>query len=1482
MSIDPPAAPLPPDDEFAAQDSPPFPPPPDGPEPDWVTPELQAELAGLAADMDPLPLSSSGPSTETPAAEWVEDVVAGIAPDADPAVDAYDFPQNFTGNLGSVFETDGGHAGPDVFAPAPSGPNTPAGQWADDDDALGGPAPAAEGGEGSFSSLFRTGLVGQIEAGQLFEEAFGKQSDAPGTEPQSDSIFPPSGSLRTANTDPNILSVTDSVTAGDDGLDFDDMAYDAAGPTGEVTAEDIFIDVPAGDDRPGVISGNPASGRNETATVDEFDLAGLAPGDDGGDETGGAEWLAAAVADADPQGRGPGSYGSGILSGLVGDGQDSNFPESPITTGSDVLRGLFPTTPPNSNIFGVQASLDATPAVPQAYLGTGPRTLGEPVSQLIRPEDVDADDPHFAPSDEMAGNYPTNENTMILGEGDMDPGLAVEQLFADLARSDFPTRPGSAGRPAAAGAGADGTPDFNEVDTTGSGSNLFADSTSPDFHNPGGSSSVNVLGGNNLGSLLGPESSIFSRDLNTGGTGARPSDLHDYGRTNVNEIPKMGSTDDTTEPFDLPDGAYPVDMFGQPPTSVPSSIGLADGADDGAGAVSFDLPWRNPLTHPDAAEIAEASGMIDWSLPAGDDGDLPRVSQFRSDDGNVLQGIARDAGIGASNVSMTDPEALDFSEPPVSQRRKTSPGDSPSLDDLVLPDDAPALPMPSLIITNEMAAQMGIGGLSPAEISPVPQIHSGPIYRSPPSAPRSVRGPGGPAPRTGSISAQAPGVGPRTVPSPVPVSAREPVTVRRGGWLAGSAAGLFAGVGVCAAAYFGNLVPTSDGSGQPNSIVDSGNPVVRVLPESVADARTKLSAGDATAALAIFDKTTDADAPADVKAARGQARWLARVQEYAAAGAAVPADDAELAKARADLTAAAGAGDADAAARAALHLGLMKETSGDFAGAMAAYTDAAKKFPAARPVFDAAVARLKATAPRKPAQKTAARGLPPAEAVELARAAVLATILLQAPAPVPEPKLAAAAADEPGLLFWQAVNAAAAGKYAIAIETIDAARAKHDKKRLTVIGRGVNPLTDPAEAIFLKACDDLKEYWTLRRDVYAHPQFGPLAAKDGVKKGLDTLIASTRRLNADVKTLRAAADTAGKNLKDAETLLAKLGLDKDAVSKDLAAAKKALDAATNDADDTAAKLTAVEKKAAAADASLGVVVKELKAKGFLKDGDDPAEALPTAIKTVVTAASSADAKTLRDALETAAGMKKETAAAKAAADKAAVSARDAVVKLEDKIKAAAADADQKMIAMTAAAEKAQKVLTDKLKAEADGRAAEVAAVKKKAATAAAAEIAEETARLTQKFAADTAALRTQVAAADADKKAELARQEAEFEEKLKDVRAGVRVADSPRLRAAKDRAARAFDAGVALYDGNRVADAEPRFRAAVTDDPSDARYWYFLGLAQLGTGNAAAAEESMKKGAAQEVRHQPGPAAVGAALERVQGPARQVLAAYRP
>ncbi|MCS7045629.1 MAG: hypothetical protein NZO58_04665 [Gemmataceae bacterium] len=93
-----------------------------------------------------------------------------------------------------------------------------------------------------------------------------------------------------------------------------------------------------------------------------------------------------------------------------------------------------------------------------------------------------------------------------------------------------------------------------------------------------------------------------------------------------------------------------------------------------------------------------------------------------------------------------------------------------------------------------------------------------------------------------------------------------------------------------------------------------------------------------------------------------------------------------------------------------------------------------------------------------------------------------------------------------------------------------------------------------------------------------------------------------------------------------------------------------------------------------------------------------------------------------------------------------------------------------------------------------------------------------------------------------------------------------------------------FGKGLHLYWAGRYPEAEDHFRQAIGFYSQDARYQYFLGLAQMAQKSKVkrdAANFAFEQGARLEAANRPPTAEIDAALERVQGDLRRTINGYR-
>lgn len=90
-----------------------------------------------------------------------------------------------------------------------------------------------------------------------------------------------------------------------------------------------------------------------------------------------------------------------------------------------------------------------------------------------------------------------------------------------------------------------------------------------------------------------------------------------------------------------------------------------------------------------------------------------------------------------------------------------------------------------------------------------------------------------------------------------------------------------------------------------------------------------------------------------------------------------------------------------------------------------------------------------------------------------------------------------------------------------------------------------------------------------------------------------------------------------------------------------------------------------------------------------------------------------------------------------------------------------------------------------------------------------------------------------------------------------------------------------YAAGRRAFHAGDYAEAEQAFFEAARHGGQDARYLYFLGLARYAQGKGELAAADFREAARLERQSRPGRATVNAALERVQGPARDAIERFR-
>ncbi|MGL4420818.1 MAG: hypothetical protein ACRCZF_09160 [Gemmataceae bacterium] len=967
----------------------------------------------------------------------------------------------------------------------------------------------------------------------------------------------------------------------------------------------------------------------------------------------------------------------------------------------------------------------------------------------------------------------------------------------------------------------DDYPDFSETDREASGSNLFGDPGLLEIDLGGDADDGIDVSGVDLmepmdmpeTNLSGTRSSIFTKPRGE----LRPAeDLG--GRVDFEQIPIMGSSDERTESMLFLD-----DVESGPPSGI-FSRGLTGETDtnDVLGRVNFEVPGT---TNPPSGRLPyQDSGSLDWSKSNGSDSDATKMA----------------AGYGGrgpdSNPSSElDLDALNTSEE-ATQRTKIDEESVFSAAEIDLDEFAPAASQPSHGDDDLLAA--------------TPHI----------------RGGGGTSSRPSAVSVASGGIALGRKGSRPSITLEDAEPARPGrSWLL-PAVGLVLGGSLGAGAMFfagGSSTTPKTNMGtaaivRPNPDAGSAGPAA-ITPPNPADA-AKLIAANPKTAIALFT----GDDPVD-KAHRGQARWMARVREVAGANQKLAADDAELQQATEELK-----GVLDAAAdlktpseqqaglRAGLHLGLIQEALGKPDDAIAAYRLAASKLPKMyQRIFDSAIERvglMKKGADGAPVkQYSQALPLPMVtdlgEAVNLLQFAAVQQL-----------------DDEPGFHFWEAISHSAkwnvVGSFDKAIAAINKAKQAHETRRKAQVGLGLNPLSDPSEQIFLRVCEELRFYWTFKKQLYDDPTGMALARSGGTRGMLDELLKAKKALDSgsgvattpklDPKMVD-ELNTAKRQVEMLTIAEKAVRLERDAADEKVKTTFSDLKKVTKDLQETAEmadkmrmNLKTAESKLKSADEGIDAVLEKMKDAKLVDAKLDRAAmlaALPEALKkaVVVTNKDSALAE-LTDKLTTL------QAAAKVEKDEAAKKLAEAETQY-----ATAKETATKTIAS----------LQDQLKTADTKVAAEV----KKATEASAATIA----RLEKERDADRLA-----------QESKLRQQADQFALQIAAVRSGVNVVLTDVERANSDRAKREYGNGVDAYFAGRFGEAEIALTQSVKDDAADARAWYFLGLAKAQQGRSSEAEKDYRTGASWEARMKPTRRVIGDALVRVQGPIRDALEVFRP
>jgi hypothetical protein len=334
-------------------------------------------------------------------------------------------------------------------------------------------------------------------------------------------------------------------------------------------------------------------------------------------------------------------------------------------------------------------------------------------------------------------------------------------------------------------------------------------------------------------------------------------------------------------------------------------------------------------------------------------------------------------------------------------------------------------------------------------------------------------------------------------------------------------------------------------------------------------------------------------------------------------GSKINPQDPALQPALQDLQKAAETNDA-AAADATYELAFIKEVAGQLPEARAEYVKGAQKFandPVQKQRFETAVHRvdLKASA------KAGGAAMIPLPQRAEDRAILLALLLIGLQQPSGQPSQPPGQAGQPpaqaedkeaGFEFWQAAKLAHEGKFSDAIRALDQARKLHDQRRFTRLRKAQNPLSDPAEDIFLRCCDELKVYWQLEN---RFRDGGYLTDKNTPPEALQALVQKAEASAAAAKDLTdklAAAKVIGKD-DDVSKGLDRLITDKKKADDTVADLTTKLQKATEENTKLAGDLKTAEKTIKEHDADL-TSAKEQNTK--LKSANDELNATLTKIR----------------------------------------------------------------------------------------------------------------------------------------------------------------------------------------------------------------------------------------------------------------------------
>jgi tetratricopeptide (TPR) repeat protein len=288
----------------------------------------------------------------------------------------------------------------------------------------------------------------------------------------------------------------------------------------------------------------------------------------------------------------------------------------------------------------------------------------------------------------------------------------------------------------------------------------------------------------------------------------------------------------------------------------------------------------------------------------------------------------------------------------------------------------------------------------------------------------------------------------------------------------GTFLGTLVGAGACVALYFAGLIPAADkGKTPPPPKTNNGGDPGKPAPMDFAAKLDHVKNGDLDKAAKAGIEKIDEKKPAELYG-RALYNWRVFLSEQKGDPPFNPNDRVQ--KALKDLEPAIKAKNPDALflrGRIRQWTGKVKEARADYDRGIKDFSDPVQKerFQAALDRLDLPPAKVEARAPRLP-------GAPRLRRAEM----LVALLMLFQPPDKGKPK-GAKGSPEAGFEFWRAVKLAREKKYDDALKALDVARARHGKRRFARLGKQQNPLSDPDEEIFLRACDELKSAWIIER-----------------------------------------------------------------------------------------------------------------------------------------------------------------------------------------------------------------------------------------------------------------------------------------------------------------------------------------------------------------------------------------------------------------